>query len=99
MAVTVEYEIEYSRPDGEIDYLCVDFEGSITKENDGIGGYECWGFTGYDEGRDYFVCEKITWDKTKYNEKENKVIETYLDNNFEKIEKYILESFDERDLY
>jgi len=41
-----EYEIEFDATNIEVG-------------NDGIGGYECWGYRGYDKGRDYVEDFKI----------------------------------------
>lgn len=41
-----EYDIEFEATDIEVG-------------NDGIGGYECWGYRGYDKGRDYVEDFKI----------------------------------------
>ncbi len=41
-----EYDIEFDATDIEVG-------------NNGIGGYECWGYRGYDRGRDYVEDFKI----------------------------------------
>ncbi len=41
-----EYDIEFEATDIEVG-------------NDGIGGYECWGYRGYDKGRDYVEDFKV----------------------------------------
>lgn len=92
MAVYVEFHIDYEHPNGEGDYLIVEYIGYPRLENDGIGGYEFWGFTGYDEGRNYYACEEIHWDKELYNDYQNRIIKDYLEENFEEVEKKIIKN-------
>jgi hypothetical protein len=90
----MSYEIEYFNH--EIDdycYIDVDFEGEVQVGNDGIGSYEFWGYRGYDHGVDYLYCENITWDKSKYTDNENYIIEKYLEKNFDKIENEICHNY------
>lgn len=94
MSETIEYEIEYITPTNEEEYINVEFEGSLITENDGIGGYEYWGFKGYDEGEDYLVCEEITWDKSLYNEHENATIKQFVNENYDKIADKIIDTFE-----
>lgn len=87
---TIEWEVEYTNPaTNEVDYMYVDFMGDVVVENDGIGSYEFWGVVGYDHGHDYNMCENIEWDKSLYTDEQNKIIEDYLDENYEKIEEQL----------
>lgn len=72
----------------------VELDAEISIENDGIGKYEYGGVQGYDSGQNYFVCDTLIWDRSKYSQIENNVIEDYLDKNAEAIEKQVLELFE-----
>lgn len=49
----------------------------VTKENDGIGGYECHGIKGFDDGQDYYeVC--IDYDEKDYTQEQNAILRVYL---------------------
>lgn len=50
---------------------------------DGIGGYEFWGFTGYDKGQKYI--DDFTWDESKWSDEENEAIKEYLYDHFDEI--------------
>jgi hypothetical protein len=54
-------------------------------ENDSIGGYEYWGSKYYDSQPDYWIIEGFTWDKTQYSEEMNKLIQEYINLNFEEM--------------
>ena len=49
----------------------------ITKENDGIGGYEFWGVQGFDEGEDYYDID-IDYDDKDYTPEQNAILRCYL---------------------
>lgn len=62
----------------------VELEIEILIENSGIGGYEFWGYRGYDEGNDYFIIEDVKWDKSSYSQEQNEMIERIVNSeNFE----------------
>jgi len=66
------------KPDGEM--LSVEFEAFPKMESDGIGWTEAWGIRQYDEGQTYASLERNgdpTWDKAKYSDEENKLIEEF----------------------
>ena len=70
----------------ECDYKYVEFTGNPHPCDDGIGGYEFWGGKGYDS-RPYVSCEDtIDWDRTLYSDRENSIIEKYLEENEEEID-------------
>ncbi len=71
--------------------FAVNFEVKKRKENSGIGGYEFWGFQGYDKGEDYWDIDDINWDKSKYTDIENKFIAKYLEDNYDEIYEEILD--------
>jgi hypothetical protein len=79
MHVQDEFEVSYENE------IYVEFYGNASMENDGIGSYEYWGIKGYDKGQDYWMVEEITWDKEKYTEEQNKIIEKYLEDNWDEI--------------
>ena len=91
--MTIPIEIEYRNEAGEIDYVTVDFTGTVISENNGIGSYEYAGIPGFDKGQDYLVCEEITWDKEEYTDAQNKVINEYLLQNFEHVGQQICEAY------
>jgi hypothetical protein len=78
----------------EIEVLEVEFEATPRWEDDGIGDYEYWGCKG-NNSDPYVSCEYhgITWDKTKYSDLENVMIEEWLINNFERLENRFCEEF------
>lgn len=49
--------VDFENEKGIFDIPC---EVEYIIENSGIGGYEYWGFKGYDEGYDYITIENIT---------------------------------------
>ena len=51
----------------------------IIVEESGIGGYEFWGFKGYDKGEKYLAIDGISWDKSLYSKEENDMIEKFVD--------------------
>ena len=70
--------------------ICVELEGDIQIQNDGIGSYEFWGMKGYDAGVDYKICETITWDRTLYSDEQNNAINNYVQSNWDYIESEIV---------
>ncbi len=76
---------EITMPNGE--ELEVEFMAECRMENDGIGAYEYWGQKCFDSGTDYAELDSdITWDKTKYTEEQNKLIEGQSKDFWEKLE-------------
>jgi hypothetical protein len=71
------------------EYIEVEFDCELHSENDGIGSYEFWGSKCYDAGNDYLVLDEMKWDKASFNEEQNKVIEKYLDDNWESLDETI----------
>ena len=91
------HEIEY-----DDEYLEVDFDCELYPENDGIGSYEFWGAKYYDEGIDYLVLDEMKWDKTCFDNGQNKAIEQYIDDNWGDLEEIITqkiydEEYDDED--
>lgn len=83
MTYTKEICVDILSDDEYVEMVEVDFE--LTKENDGIGSYEYFGFRGYDNGSDYYECQGYSWDESLYSPKQNKAIERVLDNEYKKI--------------
>lgn len=54
-------------------------------ESNGIGGYEFWGFKGYDYGHKYI--DRFEWDELKWSHEENEAIRKYVDENFDELVK------------
>jgi hypothetical protein len=69
--------------DTYIDTVTVEF--ILRKENSGEGHYEFWGFTGFDEGQDYYESDSYEWDKSLYTEEQNKEIQNHIDERFDYI--------------
>jgi hypothetical protein len=88
---THTYTIEI--PFGE-SLLIVDVTASLAVENDGIGSYEFWGFSGYDSGTNYLTVEDATWNKDLYTAEENAFIDKYIDDNIDKIDEDIVNDFE-----
>jgi hypothetical protein len=84
----VTHEIEMND-----DYLDVEFDCDLAKENSGIGSYEYWGFKEYDKGVDYMIAEEIMWDKALFTEDQNKFIEQWLMENYSVIEREAIEKY------
>ena len=65
----------------------------ITKENDGIGGYECRGVQGFDEGQDYYEVG-IDYDDKDYTPEQNAILRCYLNdiNCVDNLEEEIIKS-------
>jgi len=94
MEVYLPFEIDYQHPDEQWDSLVVEYIGYMRMENDGIGGYEYWGSTGYDKGNDYYECDEVHWDKSLYNDFQNDVINKYLRDNWEKVTEKLIKNID-----
>lgn len=94
---TIEKEHEIETDIEDEDIIVVEFIYTISKENDGIGSYEFHGSRGYDSGSDYMVIEDIEWDKSKHSDRENEVIQKYLDKNFSSLAEDMSESLDPQD--
>lgn len=91
------YEIEhYNESTDTCTIIEVDFFADIRRESSGIGSYEYWGCRGYDSGQDYYECDDIRWDRKRYTDEENRIIEEYLSENQEKIENELIEYYNER---
>jgi hypothetical protein len=60
------------------------------EKDEGIGGYEYWGFREYDSGSGELFVSELDWDKEKYSEEENELIAKYIDENSENIEHKII---------
>ena len=87
---TVGFDIEYSLPNGETEYLeDVEFEGTVEKMDDGIGPYEFWGSVGYDS-KPYWGCQDIDWDRALFTESENRIIGEWLSINYDKVEEALV---------
>ncbi|MEI7960720.1 MAG: hypothetical protein WCI04_00130 [archaeon] len=94
---TIEKEHEIETDIEDEDIIVVEFVYTVSKENDGIGSYEFHGSRGYDSGTDYIVVEDIEWDKSSHTDRENEVIQKYLDKNFSSLAEDMSESLDPQD--
>lgn len=91
LKATFHHEIECND-----EYLEIEFNCELHPESDGIGSYEFWGSPGYDMGTKYLVLDDLKWDQTQFNDKQNKIIEEHLDNNWATLEEIITqEIYDE----
>jgi len=54
-------------------------------ENDGIGSYEYWGFSGYDKGNTYMVIDNISPIFTDQPEDIRPAINKFIDENYDSI--------------
>lgn len=77
---TIKLEIEI----GEDKYLFVDVVINASYGNLGIGSYEYWGIRGNDVQMGWEI-EDWSWNESLYTEKENKVIEKYMNDHFDDI--------------
>ena len=80
--------IEIEGIEGEIELL-----GKIEMVDNGIGPYEYWGSKCVDIQIGPEVQE-ISWDKTKYSEEQNKIIDKYIDDNFDDLAQKMEEEFE-----
>ena len=69
MKVSINYEVDI-----EDKTVVVTLTAECYMKNDGIGSYEYMGSVEYDEGKDYFHIEEITWPKFLYTIRENNTI-------------------------
>ena len=89
-------EIEFNLPslpfDGEEEYYYLDVEFTAEPHSVDVGedGGEYWGFKYEPTTRIIQSCEDtINWDRTKYTESENIIIENYLEDNYEDVDEKI----------
>jgi hypothetical protein len=76
----MEYTYEYiPQIDKEVEFF-----GEVKMVDEGIGQYEYWGQRCYDENI-VPVCEEVLWDKRLFTEEENKIIDTWLDEERERV--------------
>jgi hypothetical protein len=69
MKISINYEVDI-----EDKTVVVTLTAECYMKNDGIGSYEYMGSVEYDEGKDYFYIEEITWPKFLYTIRENNTI-------------------------
>lgn len=77
---TITLEIEVS----EDKHLNVELTINASYGNLGIGPYEYWGIPGNDVQMGWEIDEWF-WDESLYTEEENKIIQKYIDDNFDDI--------------
>lgn len=92
MRLKTTYEIEYTK-DNVYHCLGVKFSGIPSVQNDGIGYYEFWGSKEYDKKNDYLEIDDLQWNDKDFTEEENIIIENYVQDNYEKIEKALLNTY------
>lgn len=73
----------------------VELDYEISRENDSIGSYEYWGFQYYDHQSDRIIVDEFKWNKSQYTPEQNKAIELYIYNNFDKLEEQAIEDLKE----
>lgn len=71
--------------------ITVTLTASIEKD-EGIGGYEYWGFREYDAGSGELFVSDLDWDNKKFSKEDNEIISNYIDENRDEIEDKIIES-------
>lgn len=69
----------------EINGKDVTFTANVEMEDHGIGSYECHGYKGNHIDWQPTVQGDIDWNKRNFTHEENKVIDAYLENNYETI--------------
>lgn len=69
----------------DVEDLEVDLKVIFKVVSTGIGAYEYWGQQCYDKGYPEPEIEEVEWDKSQYNEEENKIIDSYVDKNLDSI--------------
>jgi hypothetical protein len=69
MKISIIFPVEVG-----FDEINVKLTAECYMKNDGIGSYEYMGSVEYDEGKDYFHIEEITWSKFLYTIRENNTI-------------------------
>jgi hypothetical protein len=69
MKVSIIFPVEVG-----FDEINVTLTAECYMKNDGIGSYEYMGSVEYDEGKDYFHIEEITWSKFLYTIRKNNTI-------------------------
>jgi hypothetical protein len=76
----INVEIEYKNTADEFDYVDVVLEGEFD-----------WDYDFND--RKVIICENIHWDKSEHTEVENKVIDKYVNDNFDKLSNDLCEEY------
>lgn len=66
------------------------FYGSPTKECDDYDDE-----FGTVKGYDYYICENIKWDRNKYSEEENRIIEEWFSTRYVHIEQLLIAKYKE----
>jgi hypothetical protein len=86
MNVEIYHTLDINSVDTEVEFFC-----NYEIKNDGIGSYEFWGSREFDAGTNYVELQSVTWDKELYSSRENDIIEDWVANRWESIEKQIEE--------
>lgn len=71
----IEIEVNYEQ------YIYVEIDGKIETGNDSFN-HEF----GTEKYPNYYYVEEFEWDKSKYTDYQNKMIQNYIDENFDNIE-------------
>lgn len=81
-----EIEIPIINEQGEpdFDYINVEFQIDACYGNLGIGGYEFWGFRGYDEQMGWEI-DDVKWNRERYAPHINLIIDRYVEKNMDSI--------------
>jgi len=77
--ITTKCEIDFKDQVVEVEFI-----GIVNEVDNGIGRYEYHGSIGFDSQPGLEV-EEIEWDKTTYNDEQNSIIESYLNDNEDSI--------------
>lgn len=92
MKLKITDEVEYTK-DGQDYCLSVTFTGVPSVQNDSIGYYEFWGSREFDIKPDYMEIDDLQWNDKDFTDEENMIIEDYVQENYEKIEKLLLKNY------
>lgn len=84
MTIEIYRLLDINSEEKEIEFFC-DYEIL----NDGIGSYEFWGSREYDAGTNYLELQSVNWNKDLYSSRENDIIEDWVANRWESIEKEV----------
>jgi hypothetical protein len=87
MTTTIKIEFSSIIDNIETYYLDVEFTGNPHSVDVGEDAGEFWGFMYASTIQSILSCEDtIEWDKTKYTETENVIIDKYLEDNYDDID-------------
>ena len=89
MYQTIKLEIEEPKA------IAVNLKCKLSLENTGIGVYHFGSAVEYDAGTDYLQLESWEYDKSKYTPEEVLIIDKYINENTETIERMAVDAYEE----